>query len=67
MAIPGIITQGLRPSVSSVVASLSRTPQLTIGGWMPSPRKLNAPSARISSGMVMVRITITWLSTFGRI
>ncbi len=42
---PGISSHGIRINERMFCADYSRTPQLTIGSRMPSPRKLSAVSA----------------------
>ena len=52
--------------VTMFCASCKSTPQLTAGGCMPNPKKLNAVSPRIMPGIIKVRVTIRWLVKEGK-
>ena len=62
---PGSRSQGRLRTTLTCCASWSNTPQLAMGGWIPSPRKLKAVSARIIPGTERVAMTMMWLSVLG--
>ena len=55
---PGIINHGASWRARKFCARWSITPQLTIGGWIPKPKKLRALSPRINIGTLIVSTTI---------
>ena len=48
-----------------VAALVNRFPQLGVGGWMPSPRKLSVVSARMAAPASRVAATMSGAREFG--